>query len=91
MAVFRKITDLRAGAAFPRFIRYTRRPFPVHMACPVPEKGVSGTEYHSRTRKACFLHRVPLKMRRVPQEGVFAPRAHIPYHRRPSPVPNARH
>jgi len=27
-------------------------------------------------------------MRRVPQEGVFAHRTHIPYHRRPSPVPN---
>ena len=47
-------------------------------ACPgplkmhrVPEKGVSGTEYHSRTREACFLHREPLKMRRVPQEPVF--------------------
>ena len=37
----------------------------------VPEKGVSGTEYHSCTRKACFLHRVPLKMRRVPQEAVL--------------------
>ena len=39
--------------------------------CSVPEKGVSGTEYHSRTREACFLHREPLKMRRVPQEPVF--------------------
>ena len=27
--------------------------------CSVPEKGVSGTEYHSCTRKAYFLHRVP--------------------------------
>ncbi len=34
-------------------------------------EGVSGTEYHSRTREACFLHRVPLKMHRVPQEPVF--------------------
>ena len=57
--------------------------------CSVPEKVVSGTEYHSRTVEACFEHRVPLKMRRVPQEGVFAHRTHIPYHRRPSPVPNA--
>ena len=39
--------------------------------CSVPEEGVSGTEYHSCTRKACFLHRMPLKMRRVPQEGVL--------------------
>ena len=39
--------------------------------CSVPEKGVSGTEYHSRTREACFLHREPLKMHRVPQEPVF--------------------
>ena len=47
-------------------------------ACPgplkmhrVPEKGVSGTEYHSRTREAYSAHRVPLKMRRVPQEPVL--------------------
>ena len=47
-------------------------------ACPgplkmrrVPQEGVSGTEYHSRTRKACFLHRMLPKMRRVPQEPVF--------------------
>ena len=39
--------------------------------CSVPEKGVSGTEYHSRTREACSAHRVPLKMRRVPQKPVF--------------------
>ncbi|MCI6679568.1 MAG: hypothetical protein MR468_00935, partial [Bacteroides sp.] len=28
-----------------------------------------GTEYPSRTRKACFLHRMLPKMRRVPQEA----------------------
>ena len=39
MAVFRKITDLRAGAAFLRFIRYIRRSFPVHMACPYHRRG----------------------------------------------------
>ena len=37
----------------------------------VPEKGVSGTEYPFRTGKACFLHRMPLKMRRVPEKAVF--------------------
>ncbi len=37
----------------------------------VPEKGVSGTEYPFRTGKACFLHRMPQKMRRVPQEAVL--------------------
>ena len=47
------------------------RLFSGHLACPVPEKGVSGTEYLLRTRNACFLHRMPLKMRRVPQEPVF--------------------
>ena len=41
------------------------------MICSVPEKGVSGTEYPFRTVEACFLHRMPLKMRRVPQEPVF--------------------
>ena len=47
------------------------RLFSGHLACPVPEKGVSGTEHLFRTGKACFLHRMPLKMRRVPQEPVF--------------------
>ena len=55
-----------------------------------------------RTKNACFLHRVPLKTRRVHQEAFFstecifrtpgAPlryRASIPYTRRPSTVPNA--
>ena len=41
------------------------------LACPVPEKGASGTEYPSCTGNACFLHRMPQKMRRVPQEPVF--------------------
>ena len=39
--------------------------------CSVPENGVSGTEYHSCTIKACFLHQVLPKMRRVPQEAVL--------------------
>ena len=47
------------------------RLFSGHLACPVPEKGVSGTEYPFRTVEACFLHRMPQKMRRVPQEPVF--------------------
>ena len=37
----------------------------------VPEEAVFGTEYLFRTGKACFLHRMLLKMRRVPQEAVF--------------------
>ena len=47
------------------------RLFSWHLACPVPEKAVFGTEYLFRTGKAYFLHRMPLKMRRVPQEPVF--------------------
>ena len=47
------------------------RLFSGHLACPVPEKGVSGTEYPFRTVEACFLHRMPQKMRRVPHEPVF--------------------
>lgn len=39
--------------------------------CSVPQEGVSGTEYHSCTRKACFLHRVPQKTHSVPQEAVL--------------------
>ena len=38
----------------------------------VPEKGVSGTEYSFRTVGACFLHRMPLRMRRVPQEAFLS-------------------
>ena len=34
------------------------RLFSGHLACPVPEKGASGTEYLLRTGKACFLHRM---------------------------------
>ena len=65
------------------------RLFSVHLACPVPEKGVSGTEYPFRTVEAYFLHRMPQKMRRVPEEACFLHGAHIPYRRRPSPVPNS--
>ena len=32
----------------------------------VPQEAVFGTEYLFRTVEACFLHRMPLKMRRVP-------------------------
>ena len=52
-------------------VAYHRRLFCAPNICSVPKKGVSGTEYHSRTRKACSAHRVPLKMHRVPQEPVF--------------------
>ena len=38
----------------------------------VPENGVSGTEYPLRTGEACFLHRMSLKMRRVPQEAFLS-------------------
>ena len=48
------------------------RLFSGHLACPVPEKGASGTEYLLRTGKACFLHRMPLKMRRVPEEAFLS-------------------
>ena len=40
--------------------------------CSVPEKGVSGTEYHSCTRKACFLHRMLPKTHSVPQEAFLS-------------------
>ena len=52
------------------------RLFSGHLSCPVPEKAVFGTEYLLCTRKACFLHRMPQKMRRVPKEPVFCT-AHI--------------
>ena len=48
------------------------RLFSGHLACPVPEKGVSGTEYPFRTVEACFLHRMPQKMRRVPEEAFLS-------------------
>ena len=46
--------------------------FSGHLACPVPEKGVSGTEYPSCTVEACFLHRMLPKMRRVPEEAFLS-------------------
>ena len=46
--------------------------FSGHLACPVPEKGVSGTEYSFRTGNACFLHRMLPKMRRVPEEAFLS-------------------
>ena len=48
------------------------RLFSGHLACPVPEKGVSGTEYPFRTVEAYFLHRMPQKMRRVPEEAFLS-------------------
>ena len=38
----------------------------------VPEKAVFGTEYLFRTVEACFLHRMLLKMLRVPQEAFLS-------------------
>ena len=38
----------------------------------VPQKAVFGTEYLFRTGNACFLHRMPLKMRPVQQEAVHS-------------------
>ena len=46
--------------------------FSGHLACPVPEKGASGTEYPSCTGNACFLHLMPQKMRRVPEEAFLS-------------------
>ena len=37
---------------------------------------LAAVECHSRTREACSAHRVPLKMRRVPQEGVSGTEYH---------------
>ena len=48
------------------------RLFSGHLACPVPEKGASGTEYPSCTGNACFLHRMLPKMRRVPEEAFLS-------------------
>ena len=56
--IFRGIADYSAGTSHPRF----------HS---VPQEPVSCTEYLFRTGKACFLHRMPQKMRRVPQEPVL--------------------
>ena len=56
---------------FRKCIRWSRRLFsaPLKMRR-VPEKGVFGTEYPSRTGKACFLHRMLQKTRRVPEKAV---------------------
>ena len=47
------------------------RPSLVPRVYSVHQRPLSCTEYHLRTPEACFLHRVPLKMRRVPQEAVL--------------------
>ena len=42
------------------------------LACPVPDKGVSGTEYPFCTPEACFEHGGLLKTRRVHQEAFLS-------------------
>ena len=56
---------LPRGGTFPE----ARRIWSLHS---VPEEVVSGTEYLFRTVEACFLHRMPQKMRRVPQEAFLS-------------------
>ncbi len=55
----------------------------------VPQEAVLRTEYPFRTTEACSAHRVPHENAPRTPGGCFAHRAHIPYHRRPYPVPNA--
>ena len=68
----------------------------------VPQKAVLRTEYLLRTREGGFRYRISLPYQKrlfcaqsAPENAprttgaYFAHRAHIPYHRRPSPVPNA--
>ena len=57
--IFRGIADCSAGTSHPRF----------HS---VPQEPVSCTEYLFRTGKACFLHRMLLKTRRVPEEAFLS-------------------
>ena len=47
------------------------RGHPLFMFARLLAEAVSRTEYLSRTVEACFLHRMLLKMRRVPQEAFF--------------------
>ena len=67
----------------------------------VPQKAVLRTEYLLRTREGGFRYRISLPYQRslfftpgAPENAprttgaCFLHRAHIPYHRRPSPVPN---
>ena len=68
----------------------------------VPQKAVLRTEYLLRTREGGFRYRISLPYQRslfftpgAPENAprttgaCFLHRKHIPYHRRPSPVPNA--
>ena len=68
----------------------------------VPQKAVLRTEYLLRTREGGFRYRISLPYQKslfcapsAPENASRTPgacflhRAHIPYHRRPSPVPNA--
>ena len=63
---------------------------PLKMRC-VPQEPVLRTEYLFRTVEACFLHRMLHENASRTPGGLFEHGTHIPYHRRPSPVPNARH
>ena len=68
----------------------------------VPQEAVLRTEYLLRTREGGFRYRISLPYQKslfftpnAPENAsrttgdCFLHRAHIPYHRRPSPVPNA--
>ena len=68
----------------------------------VPQEAVLRTEYLLRTREGGFRYRISLLYQKslfftpnatenAPRTtgGCFLHRTHIPYHRRPSPVPNA--
>ena len=71
------------------FLYFSRFVLPLQQLSitPVPEKAVLRTEYPFRTTGGCCVPGAPENAPRT-TGACFAHRAHIPYHRRPSPVPN---
>ena len=55
----------------------------------VPEEAVFGTEYLFRTVEACFFTPNASENASRTPGSLFEHGTHIPYHRWPSPVPNA--
>ena len=80
------------------------KPTHYEVLIPDPLENRTGAENAFRAEKGGVMHRMPFPYRRslffAPNAfddasrtpgGLFAHRAHIPYHRWPSPVPNANH
>ena len=83
-----KMRPVRQEAVHSLWSRLFCGPLKMHR---VPEKAVLGTEYLFRTVEACFCAPKPSENASRTPGSLFEHGTHIPYHRWPSPVPNANH